>query len=377
MIYLDSAATALRRPPQVCEAMCRAMESLGNAGRGAHRPTLDAARTLYETRVRLAQLFHAEAPECMAFCANATQALNTAVSGLLTPEDHVITTACEHNSVLRPLYRMQEQGMGLTILPTDRMGHIAYDQLEDCVRPNTRAIVAGHASNVTGMLTDMAAIARFARRHHLLLIVDAAQTAGVIPIDVSKMGADVLCFTGHKGLMGPQGTGGLYVRPGLNIASFAVGGSGVHSYDRRHPLDMPTVLEAGTQNAHGIAGLGAAVQWLLDTGVESVQRWEHGLTQRLADGLRGIPGVTLYGDWEHCERTGIVTWNLRDMDSGQISDWLWEDAEICSRAGAHCAPLMHEALGTREQGAIRFSISYFNTEKEIDCAVQAVRALAE
>ena len=248
--------------------MLEALQTAGNPGRGAHEPTLHAARLVYGTREALAELFHAESPACIAFASNATQALNTAINGLIGPGDHVITTVCEHNSVLRPLYRLRQQGAELSFLGVDARGVLQYDQLETLLRPNTKAIVVTHASNVTGNRTDLARVSTFAKRHGLLFIVDAAQTAGAHSIDVQALGMDVLCFTGHKGLLGPQGTGGFYVRPGLRIAPLVVGGSGVHSFDENHPAEMPTALEAGTLNVPGIAGLGAGVRWILEQGVE-------------------------------------------------------------------------------------------------------------
>lgn len=234
MIYLDNAATTLQKPPVVGEAMLEALQTAGNPGRGAHEPTLHAARLVYDARAGLAELFGAESPACIAFASNATQALNTAIGGLIGPADHVITTVCEHNSVLRPLYRLREQGTQLSFVGVDNRAVLRYEQFEELLRPNTKAVVVTGASNVTGNATDLAFVAHFAKKHGLLLIVDAAQTAGACPIPVQKLGIDVLCFTGHKGLLGPQGTGGLYVRPGLRAAPLVVGGSGVHSFDERH-----------------------------------------------------------------------------------------------------------------------------------------------
>lgn len=376
MIYLDSAATSFLKPPQVAEAVCRSFQDIGNAGRGAHAPTLNASRLLYSTREKLAQLFHAEQPSCIAFASNVTQALNTAINGLIAPGDHVITTVCEHNSVLRPLFRKEREGTELTILPADEKGRIHPDQMKKCIRNHTRAIVIHHASNLTGNVTDLKEIAAIAHAAGVLLIVDAAQTAGSIPIDMQEMGIDVLCFTGHKGLMGPQGTGGICVRSGLEIAPFAVGGSGVHSFEREHPSDMPTALEAGTLNGHGIAGLQAALDFILENGVQTIHQKETALMHRFLQGIREIDAITLYGDMDAAVRAPIVTLNIGKMDAAEVSDILWEEYEICVRAGAHCAPLMHSHFGTEQQGAVRFSFSYWNTEQDIDCAAQAIREIA-
>ena len=278
MIYLDNAATTLQKPPCVGQAMLDALEHAGNPGRGAHEPTLHAARIVYHARETLATLLHAEGPDCIAFTANVTQALNTALCGLVCPGDHVITTVCEHNSVLRPLYRLREQGAEVSFVEVDDTGRLRYEQFEKFLRPNTRLVVVTHASNVTGDLTDLAFVSAFAKKHGLTLVVDAAQTAGARPIDVQALGVDVLCFTGHKALLGPQGTGGLYVRPGLTMAPLVVGGSGIHSFDETHPSQMPTALEAGTLNVPGLAGLGAGVEWILSQGVEALHEKETALT---------------------------------------------------------------------------------------------------
>ena len=253
MIYLDNAATTLYKPPEVGQAMLDALQTAGNPGRGAHAPTLHASRIVYETREALAQLFHAEGPACIAFASNATQALNTAINGLFGPGDHVITTVCEHNSVLRPLYRLQRQGVEVSFVDVDANGVLCYAQFEQLLRPNTRGVVVTGASNVTGNRTDLAFVSAFAKKHGLLFLVDAAQTAGAMLVDVQALGIDVLCFTGHKGLLGPQGTGGLYVRPGLQAAPLVVGGSGVHSFDEAVDRDQaPGAIWLVQDAQHGI-----------------------------------------------------------------------------------------------------------------------------
>ncbi|MDC7286726.1 aminotransferase class V-fold PLP-dependent enzyme [Blautia schinkii] len=376
MIYLDNAATTFHKPPEVEKAVVEAMHTVGNAGRGAHAATLGASRLIYDTREKLAQLFGISDPLRIAFTSNATEALNIAIQGLFFPRDHVISTVCEHNSVLRPLYLMEKEGVGVSLLSADDKGRLDYDKLEELYRPNTKAVVITHASNLTGNVTDLEKVGEFTRWHGIQLIVDASQTAGVLPIDVEKSGIDVLCFTGHKGLLGPQGTGGIYVREGICIRALKVGGSGVHSYEKEHPSVMPTALEAGTLNSHGIAGLNAAVSYLLSVGVKQVGQQERALADRFVQGVQQMENVRLYGDYNMKERVGIVSLNIGDIDSATVSDWLWEDYEIAVRSGAHCAPLMHEALGTQKQGAVRFSFSYYNTEKEVDAAVEAVRTLA-
>ncbi len=377
MIYLDSSATSFLKPPQVAEAVFRSFNTIGNAGRGAHAPTLNASRLIYDTREKLAALFGTPDPSRIAFTCNATEALNIAIHGAIHPGEHVITTACEHNSVLRPLYLKEKEGTELTIIPADKKGRIRYDLLESSVKSNTSAIVLTHASNLSGNVTDLAFVSNFAKKHGLLLIVDASQTAGSLPINVVKMGIDILCFTGHKGLFGPQGTGGLYVREGLTLSPLKSGGSGIHSFDRQHPTDMPTALEAGTLNGHGIAGLNAGLDYILSTGVKNIHAKEISLARRFVNGISEISDLKLYGDIDAPLRTPIISLNIGNMSSASVSDILWEDYEICVRAGAHCAPLMHKTFGTEKQGAVRFSFSCFNTEAEIDTAIRAMHEIAE
>ena len=377
MIYLDSSATSFLKPPQVAEAVFRSFNTIGNAGRGAHAPTLNASRLIYDTREKLAALFGTPDPSRIAFTCNATEALNIAIHGAIHPGEHVITTACEHNSVLRPLYLKEKEGTELTIIPADKKGRIRNDLLESSVKSNTSAIVLTHASNLSGNVTDLAFVSNFEKKHGLLLIVDASQTAGSLPINVVKMGIDILCFTGHKGLFGPQGTGGLYVREGLTLSPLKSGGSGIHSFDRQHPTDMPTALEAGTLNGHGIAGLNAGLDYILSTGVKNIHAKEISLARRFVNGISDISDLKLYGDIDAPLRTPIISLNIGNMSSASVSDILWEDYEICVRAGAHCAPLMHKTFGTEKQGAVRFSFSCFNTEAEIDTAIRAMHEIAE
>lgn len=377
MIYLDNAATTLHKPQQVIDAVVHAMQSMGNCARGTHEEALDAARTVYDARVRLASLFDCPRVDHVAFTANSTEALNIAINGLIDPGDHVISTDLEHNSVLRPLYRLEaEHGAELSFVPADKLGNVDYADFERLMKPNTRAVVCTNASNLTGTVLDIERIAKTAHSHGALVIVDASQTAGCWPIDMKKMGIDVLCFTGHKGLMGPQGTGGICVKEGIEIRPFKVGGSGVQSYSRTHPAEYPTRLEAGTLNGHGIAGLGAAAKFISETGVENIHAKERSLMLRFYEGVKNIEGVTVYGDFTK-DKTAIVALNIRDYESGEVSYELSQGYGIATRPGAHCAPRMHKALGTAEVGAVRFSFSFYNTEEEIDEAVRAVAELAK
>lgn len=376
MIYMDNAATSLIKPPQVEQAVLDALHTAGNPGRGAHEATLHASRLVYGARAAAAQLFDAKDASRIAFTANATEALNIAISGLIHPGDHVITTVCEHNSVLRPLYSLRDQGVTLSFVGVDTQGNLKYKEFEDFLRPETRAVVITGASNVTGNVTDLSCVASFAKRHGLLLIVDASQTAGEVPVSVQKLGIDVLCFTGHKALFGPQGTGGLYVKPGLSVEPLLVGGSGIHSYDEHHPKEMPTALEAGTLNVHGLAGLAAGICYLMEQGIGKLQKQERNLTRRFYEQVKEIPGVIVYGNLTAECHAPIVSLNIEGEDSAGVADALWDEYGICVRAGAHCAPLMHQALGTVNRGVVRFSFSCFNTEEEIDRAAEAVRVLA-
>ena len=377
MIYLDNAATTLHKPQQVIDAVVHAMQSMGNCARGTHEEALDAARTVYDARVRLASLFGCPRVDHVAFTANSTEALNMAINGLIDPGDHVLSTDLEHNSVLRPLYRLEaEHGAELSFVPADKLGNVDYADFERLMKPNTRAVVCTNASNLTGTVLDIERIAKTAHSHGALVIVDASQTAGCWPIDMKKMGIDVLCFTGHKGLMGPQGTGGICVKEGIEIRPFKVGGSGVQSYSRTHPAEYPTRLEAGTLNGHGIAGLGAAAKFISETGVENIHAKERSLMLRFYEGVKNIEGVTVYGDFTK-DKTAIVALNIRDYESGEVSYELSQGYGIATRPGAHCAPRMHKALGTAEVGAVRFSFSFYNTEEEIDEAVRAVAELAK
>lgn len=353
-----------------------AFDTMGNAGRGASVPALDASRIIYGTREKLARLFHAGDPGRIVFTANSTESLNIALKGLFSKGDHVITTVLEHNSVLRPLYECWENGVELTILGCDGKGRISCEEMEAAVQADTKAVVCTHASNLTGNMIDLERVGAMAKRHGLLFVVDASQTAGVWPIDVEKMQIDVLCFTGHKSLLGPQGTGGMYVREGVHIRPLLSGGSGIDTYNEKHPAEMPTALEAGTLNGHGIAGLGAALSWIEKTGMDRIRRRELSLMRRFYDGVFRIPGVTVYGDFETEKRAPVVSLNILDYDSSEVSDELSTVYGIVTRPGAHCAPLMHRALGTVEQGAVRFSFSFFNTEEEVDLAIDAVRELA-
>ena len=377
MIYMDNAATTMRKPQEVVDAVMNAMCSMGNAGRGAHAASLSASRVIYNAREALARFFGAENPKQIVFTNNSTESLNIAIKGLFEPGDHAVTTMLEHNSVLRPLYEMEEKGVEVTIVKSDKKGNVSYEELETSVKENTKAIVITNASNLTGNYVDVKRVGEIAKKKGVLLIVDASQTAGVYPINVKEMNIDILCFTGHKSLLGPQGTGGLYVREGLQLKPLKCGGSGVQTYLKKHPDDMPTALEAGTLNGHGIAGLGAAIEYLEKEGIDNIRAKELQHMWHFYNGVKDIPGVKIYGDFDTEVRCPVVALNIGDYDSSEVSDELLMTYGISTRPGAHCAPLMHEALGTVGQGAVRFSFSHYNTEEEVETAINAIRELAE
>ena len=377
MIYFDNAATTLHKPHEVIEAVVHAMTTAGNASRGTHTGSLAASRTVYETRKKIADFFHCSRADHVIFTSNSTEALNIAICGTLGKGDHIISTDLEHNSVLRPLYHLEEQGASLTFLSANKKGCIDYDDFKRSIKPNTKAIVCTHASNLTGNVLDIERIGRIAKAHNLLFIVDASQSAGCIEINMETMNIDILCFTGHKGLLGPQGTGGLCIHESVEIRPFKHGGSGIHSYEKGQPQAYPARLEAGTLNSHGIAGLCAAINYINTITIPVIAKKEQELLWHFYKGICNIPEIHIYGDFDTKERAAILSLNIEGYDSGTVSDLLSQEYDIATRPGAHCAPRMHQALGTTETGAVRFSFSSFNTMEEVESAIQALKELVE
>ena len=377
MIYFDNAATTLHKPHEVIEAVVHAMTTAGNASRGTHTGSLAASRTVYETRKKIADFFHCSRADHVIFTSNSTEALNIAICGTLGKGDHIISTDLEHNSVLRPLYHLEEQGASLTFLSANKKGCIDYDDFKRSIKPNTKAIVCTHASNLTGNVLDIERIGRIAKAHNLLFIVDASQSAGCIEINMETMNIDILCFTGHKGLLGPQGTGGLCIHESVEIRPFKHGGSGIHSYEKGQPQAYPARLEAGTLNSHGIAGLCAAINYINTITIPVIAKKEQELLWHFYKGICNIPEIHIYGDFDTKERAAILSLNIEGYDSGTVSDVLSQEYDIATRPGAHCAPRMHQALGTTETGAVRFSFSSFNTMEEVETAIQALKELVE
>ncbi len=378
MIYLDNAATTLKKPECVVSAVTEALTSLGNASRGAHNGSLSSNRVIYAARVKFASFFNCSGDDRVIFTSNSTEALNIAIGGTLEAGDHVITTELEHNSVLRPLYRLErERGIQLSFVKSDKKGCVDYEEFERLIRPDTKAVVCTHASNLTGNVLDIKRIGEITRKHGLLFILDASQTAGSLPVNMKEAGISILCFTGHKSLMGPQGTGGLCIEGDIDVKEFKTGGTGVQSYLKEQPREYPTRLEAGTLNGHGIAGLSAALGFINETGLNEIHSKEMDLANLFFDEIKNLPGISVYGDFDDPVRCPIVTINIKDLDSGLVADELSYNYDIAVRAGAHCAPLMHKALGTDSKGAVRFSFGYFNTEDECIKAANAVKEIAE
>lgn len=378
MIYFDNAATTLKKPPLVVETVTQALTQIGNAGRGAHGDALKTSEIIYQGRQLLCELFNGEDPRQIIFTSGATESLNTVIQGCHQKGDHVITTMLEHNSVLRPLYRMvEENGLELTIIPADKKGNLDYQVIEQSVKENTRSLIVTDCSNVTGNRSDLEKISDICKKNHLHLIVDAAQSAGVLPIDIQKNNIDILCFTGHKSLYGMQGTGGFYVNPELVIRPLKVGGSGIDTYNHQQPSVMPTALEAGTINGHGVASLQAGVSYILSETLEEIYKRTMLFTRRFYQGVVSLEKVHVYGDFSVDNRGAIVSLNIGDLDSAEVSDMLANEYGIATRAGGHCAPLMHKALGTVSQGVVRFSFSSLNTIEEVDQGIEAVREIHE
>lgn len=379
VIYFDNAATTMTKPERVTQALLSALVSFGGAGRGVHPASLAAGRAVFEARERIASLLDAPSSSAVSFALNATMALNIALQGLVKPGSTVLTTAASHNSVLRPLFRLRDElGCKVEIVPILPDGSLDYGVYERMLSKSNCALVAvTHASNVTGDVYDIARMARAAHASGALFVLDAAQTAGSYPLSMKDLGVDVLCFTGHKSLFGPQGTGGLCVNPSVEIHPLVEGGSGVHSFDERQPSFMPEALEAGTLNAHGLAGLAAGVAFLQEVGVDNIHRRLSALTDRFEQGLCTCQDVEIVGGHNSFGRCGIVAVRAKGKDSSMLADKLAQDFGICTRAGAHCAPLMHKSLKTEASGVVRFSFSYFNTEEEIDQGINALRSCLE
>ncbi len=381
MIYFDNAATSWPKPPGVAEAMVHFLNDVGaNPGRSAHRLAVESGRIVYDVRESVAELFNAPDPLRVVFGPNVTEALNLALHGLLRPGDHVITSSMEHNSVMRPLRTLERQGVTVTVVRCSPEGFLDPADVEAAIRPNTVMIALNHASNVVGTLLPVAEVGRIARRHGPLLLVDAAQTGGAYTIDVEADSIDLLGFTGHKSLYGPMGTGGLIVGERVDVERMEPlkrGGTGSRSEHEEQPNFLPDLCESGTSNAVGLAGLEAGLRWVLERGVDAIRAHEVKLARRLIDGLRNIPGVTIYGGLDAKRQTATVSFNVTGVEPSEVGLRLDEEYGILCRVGLHCAPAAHRTLGTFPEGTVRFGLGVFNTREEVDTAVAAVRELAQ
>lgn len=377
LIYLDNAASTMKKPASVVDAITEALTSFGGPGRGGHPAAIASSMALFKCRMALCELLNAPSPEQIALTANVTESLNIAIEGLINPQEGVITTAASHNSALRPLYRKEKVGTKLSIVPIDNQGQLDLNEFENAFDNNTKWVVVTHSSNLTGDVYDIKKLAEITHEHGAKIIIDAAQTAGVVDIDMKGDCLDIVCVTGHKSLYGPQGIGAIAVSEDIKIPSYKVGGSGVHSYEKTHPDFMPESLEAGTCNAHGAAGLSAGVQYVLDKTPKQIKAHLDECIDRFEDGIKDVKDIKFYGGKNNpLGRCGISAINLGDADSSEVSDILANDYNICTRPGAHCAPLMHEALGTVEQGIVRFGFCSFTTFDEVDVAISAIKEIA-
>ena len=377
MIYLDNAATSFPKPQPVIDAVVDCLKTKGaNPGRGAHQIAMAASRVIFEARETLARLFNVDDSSNIIFTLNATDSLNMGIKGLLEPGDHAVTTSMEHNSVARPLNVLSKKGVVVTKIKCDAQGYPSTVDVERAINEKTKLIVITHASNLTGTLMPLAEIAGIAHEKNVLFMVDAAQTAGAFPIDIQGLGIDILACSGHKALLGPQGTGALYIGPHVDLEETKQGGTGGHSEDPLQPRTRPDRYESGTPNTPGIAGLGAAVKFIEEVGIGSIRKKEDKLTHRLLTGLRKTKGVEIYGPSEDQPRAPVVSFNIDGAGSNEVAFALDKAFEIASRSGLHCAPDAHKTIGTLEAGTVRLSIGYFNTEEEIDAAVEAVGHIA-
>lgn len=374
---MDNAATSYPKPEVVYQAIDYYNRHMGgNPGRGSNKQTVKAGTVLLEAREALAKLFNIEDAMQVAFTYNITDALNMGFKGILEPGDHVITSSMEHNSVARPLFIMEKQGVEWTKVTCAPDGTLNPDEVKKAIRPNTRMICTLHASNLTGTIMPIAEVGKIARENGLVFMVDTAQSAGALPIDVVKQNIDILTFTGHKSLLGPQGTGGIYIRPGLNVKPSRQGGTGSLSEYMEHPDIMPDLLESGTLNTPGIAGLLAGVTFILEADINNITKQEQELTDLLLSGLKEIQGLKMYGPQNSNQQTAVIAFNISDIDPGEISASLDYEYNITTRSGLHCAPLAHQTIGTLEQGAIRLSPGFFTTREEIEHVIKAIDEVA-
>lgn len=377
-IYLDNAATSYPKPEGVYDAVGHYLRHIGaSSGRGAYRRALEADSLVYQARKYLARLFNIKDVSRIIFTANVTESLNLALKGLLRNGDHVITSQMEHNAMWRPLKLLErERGIKISVISCPEGAPLDPEELERSISPKTRLVAVNHASNVTGTLMPVEDVGEICRRYGIPLLLDAAQTAGVYPIDVQKVNVSLLAFTGHKGLLGPTGTGGLYIAPGITLDPLKEGGTGGESLPEQMPSYLPDRFEAGTLNVAGIAGLGAAAGFILEQGVERIRAHEQRLTEFALEALKEIPGLTIYGPPNARERVAVLSFNLQDIAPEEVAYVLDEVYEIMVRSGLHCAPQAHRCIGTAGRGTVRVSPGFFNTEEDLETLVKALREIA-
>ncbi|MEJ8555347.1 aminotransferase class V-fold PLP-dependent enzyme [Tepidibacter sp. Z1-5] len=378
MIYLDNAATTFPKPDKVYEEVLNCMKNYGaNPGRAGHKLALEAGRTIYETRENICKLFNIDNPMNIVFTNNATDSLNLAIKGLVNEGDHIVTTSMEHNSVIRPIKTLEKIGVTNTIVNCNEYGELDVNDIKKAIKENTKLIVTTHASNVCGTLIDIQEVGKIAREMNIAYLVDASQTAGVYNIDVKNMNIDMLALPGHKGLLGPQGTGMLYIREGINLNQLKEGGTGSKSEELTQPNIVPDKYESGTPNTPGIAGLNAGIEFILEEGIDNIRKHEEELTQYFLNELSLIPIIKVYGTKDAKKQASVISINIGNQDSSEVSFILDSVFDIATRSGLHCAPLAHKTMNTLEQGTVRFSIGYFNTKEDIDKAVKALKSIVD
>ncbi len=378
MIYLDNAATTYPKPEKVYEKVMDCMKNYcANPGRAGHKLAMKAAREIYDARENVARLFNIDNPMNIVFTNNATESLNLAIKGSVKAGDHIITTSMEHNSVIRPIKALEMIGVENTIVQCDSEGFLDIDDIKKAIKPNTKLIVTTHASNVCGTIIDIKSVGNVAKENNILYLVDASQTAGVYDINIQDMNVDMIAAPGHKCLLGPQGTGVLYIREGLNLTILKEGGTGSKSEDLFQPELLPDKYESGTHNTPGIVGLGEGIRFIFEEGIENIREHEEKLCEYMLNRLEEIPNITVYGPKDSKKRASVISINIGTIDSGEITFLLDSEYDIATRSGIHCAPLAHKTLGTLQQGAVRFSLGYFNTKDDIDKAIDALKEIVE
>ncbi|MDO5088606.1 MAG: aminotransferase class V-fold PLP-dependent enzyme [Leptotrichiaceae bacterium] len=378
--YFDYGATSLKKPESVAKKIYEILSSgkYASPSRGSYREAKNAFSEIYKSRKTVADFFGLSDEKYLIFTGNSTEALNVAIKGILKKGDHVITTKMEHNSVLRPIYQLSiEKEIEYTVVDSDSDGIVLYDAIEKHIKSNTVLLVITHSSNVTGNITDIGRVSKICKKHGILILVDGSQTAGVIDINIEKSGIDVYCFTGHKSLFGPQGTGGLCIgNRNVEIAAYNVGGSGIKSFDEEHPSEYPVRLEAGTYNMPGIAGLAEGIRYIKEQGIENLYKKQLDFADKFYNELKELKYLEFYGNFKKM-RTAIVSFNFKGVPSADVAEVLEEKYNIAVRAGTHCSPLMHKHFGTEKQGMVRFSFSSMNTEDEVIYAINAIKEIAE